>query len=88
MMVAMRSRLFSITRVAMMAGTAQAYAESSGMNDLPCKPELRHRAVGDESGAGEIAGVFENTDEQEQQQNLRQEDDHGSDAAPDAIDDE
>ena len=37
-MVAMRSRLFSMVRVAMMAGTAQAYAESSGMKLLPCRP--------------------------------------------------
>ena len=37
-MVAMRSRLFSMVRVDMIAGTAQAYAESSGMNDFPCNP--------------------------------------------------
>ena len=37
--VAMRSRLFSMVRVAMMAGTAQAYAESSGMKLLPCRPK-------------------------------------------------
>ena len=36
--VAMRSRLFSMVRVAIMAGTAQPYAESSGMKLLPCKP--------------------------------------------------
>ena len=40
MMVAMRSRLFSMVRVAMMAGTAQAYAESRGMNDFPCRPNF------------------------------------------------
>src|SRR5438128_1132094 len=34
-MVAMRSRLFSIVRVDMIAGTAQAYADRSGMNDFP-----------------------------------------------------
>src|SRR5690348_9187412 len=33
--VAMRSRLLGIVRVAMMAGTAHAYAESKGMNDFP-----------------------------------------------------
>ena len=36
--VASRSRLFSIVRVAMIAGTAQAYAESSGINALPFSP--------------------------------------------------
>src|SRR5664279_2287581 len=34
-MVAMRSRLLSMVRVAMIAGTAHAYAESSGMKLLP-----------------------------------------------------
>ena len=38
-MVANRSRLLSIVRVAMMAGTAHAYAESSGMKLLPCRPK-------------------------------------------------
>src|SRR3974377_455899 len=37
-MVAMRSRLLSMVRVAMMAGTAQAYAERSGMKLLPFSP--------------------------------------------------
>ena len=39
-MVANRSRLFSMVRVAMMAGTAQAYAERRGMKDFPCRPTL------------------------------------------------
>ena len=34
----MRSRLFSMVRVAMMAGTAHAYADSSGMKLLPFRP--------------------------------------------------
>ena len=37
--VASRSRRFSMTRVAMMPGTAQATDESSGMNDLPLSPQ-------------------------------------------------
>ena len=56
------------------------------MNDLPCRPTRRHGAVGDQGGAREIAGVLEDADEEEQQQDLRQEDDHGADAAPDAVD--
>ena len=36
--VARRSRRFSITRVAMIPGTAHANDESRGMNDLPLKP--------------------------------------------------
>ena len=39
MMVARRSRLFSMVRVAMIAGTAQAYAESSGIKALPFNPK-------------------------------------------------
>ena len=38
MIVASRWRLFSITRVAMMPGMAQAKLESSGMNERPCSP--------------------------------------------------
>ena len=39
--VATRSRLFSIVRVERIAGTAHAYADKSGMNDLPCNPARR-----------------------------------------------
>ena len=56
------------------------------MNDLPCSPTLRHGAVGDQGGARQVAGVFQDADEQEQQQHLRQEDDHRADAVPDAVD--
>src|SRR5216683_2840901 len=38
-MVANRSRRFSMTRVAMMPGTAQATDESIGMKDLPLSPQ-------------------------------------------------
>src|SRR5437870_12682660 len=38
-MVARRSRRFSITRVAMMPGTAHATDDSIGMNDLPLNPQ-------------------------------------------------
>ena len=75
-MVAMRSRLFSMVRVAMIAGTAQPYAESSGMKLLPCKPDARHGAVGDQRGARQVAGILQDADEEEQQQHLRQENDH------------
>ena len=40
MMVARRSRRFSMVRVDMIAGTAQAEAESSGINDFPCNPNF------------------------------------------------
>ena len=38
--VAMRSRRFGIVRVAMMPGIAQAYDDSSGMNERPDSPTL------------------------------------------------
>ena len=37
--VASRSRRFSMTRVAMIPGTAQATEDSIGMNDLPLRPQ-------------------------------------------------
>ena len=56
------------------------------MNDLPCSPNLRHGAVRDQRGARQIAGIFQDSDEQEQQQDLRQEHDHRTHAAPDPVD--
>ena len=41
MMVAIRSRRFGMTRVAMMPGTAQAKLEIIGMIDCPDKPTER-----------------------------------------------
>ena len=40
-MVRSRSRGFSMTRVDMMAGIAQAWAESIGTNALPGRPKRR-----------------------------------------------
>ena len=37
--VARRSRRFSMTRVERIAGTAHATLDSSGMNDLPLRPQ-------------------------------------------------
>ncbi len=44
-----------------------------------------HDAVGDERGAGEVAGVFEDADEEEEQKDLREEDEDGLDAVPEAV---
>ena len=44
-----------------------------------------HDTVGDQRGAGEVAGVFEHSDEEEEQQDLRQEDEHGLHAVPQAV---
>ena len=56
------------------------------MKRLALEPDARHGAVGDEGGAGQVAGVFEQPDKQEQQNDLRQEDEHRADARPDALD--
>jgi hypothetical protein len=47
-----------------------------------------HDAVGDERGAGQVAGVFEDSDEEKEQQDLGQEDEHGADALPCAVEQE
>ena len=47
-----------------------------------------HDAIGDEGGAGEVAGVFKDADKEEEQQDLRQKDEHGGDALPRAVEDE
>ena len=44
-----------------------------------------HHAVGDQRGAGQVAGIFENADEKKQQQNLREEDQNRADAFPHAV---
>ena len=44
-----------------------------------------HDAVGDQRGAGQVAGVFQHADEEEEQQDLRQEDQHGLHAVPQAV---
>ena len=44
-----------------------------------------HDAIGDERGARQVAGVFEDADEEEQQENLGEEDEHGGDAFPHAV---
>ena len=62
-MVAMRSRLFSMVRVAMIAGTAQAYAESSGMKTLALQPDSRHGAVGDQRRARQVCKYPKTPDE-------------------------
>jgi hypothetical protein len=35
-----------------------------------------HHAVGDQRGAREVTGIFQNSDKQKQQQDLRQKDQH------------
>ena len=47
-----------------------------------------HDAIGDQCGAGQVAGVFEDSDEEEEQKDLRQEDEHRADAFPHAVEQE
>ena len=55
MMVARRSRLEGMVRVAMMPGIAQAKLDSSGMNARPERPDLAHQPVEHEGRARQIA---------------------------------
>ena len=41
MIVTVRSRVDSMVRVAMIAGTEQPKPSTSGTNDRPCRPNLR-----------------------------------------------
>ena len=52
---------------------------------LAVESDGAHDAVGDERGAGQVAGVFEDSDEEKEQKNLRQEDEHRGDALPCAV---
>ena len=50
--------------------------------------DLAHQAVHEEGRARHVAGVFQQADEEEKQQNLRQEDDDRADALDDAVDEQ
>ena len=52
---------------------------------LAVEADGTHDAVGDERGAGQVAGVLQNADEEEEQQDLGQEDEHRLDAVPQAV---
>ena len=52
---------------------------------LAVEADGAHHAVRDERGAGEIAGVFQDANEEEEQQDLRQEDEDGLHAVPQAV---
>ena len=66
-------------------GNGAGVGGEQGNEGLAVESDGAHDAVGDERGAGQVAGVFEDSDEEEQQQNLRQEDEHGGDALPCAV---
>ena len=69
-----------------MAGMAQAWAESNGMNALPGKPEPAHDFVHHKRGARQITGVFQQRKREKQNADLRQEHEYATNAANDAID--
>ena len=57
--VTSRSRGFSITRADMMAGIAQACAESIGTNALPGRPNRRMILSITNAARAQVAGVFQ-----------------------------
>ena len=85
-MVASRSRRFSMTRVAMMPGTAQANDDKQRNKRLAAQPHAGHQPVHQERGPGHVAAVLQERDEEKQNQYLRQEDHDGADAANHAVD--
>ena len=69
-----------------MPGIAQAKLDSSGMNARPDSPTLAITPVHQERRADHVAARLEHEDEEEQDQDLRQEHDHRTDAFDHAID--
>ena len=53
---------------------------------LAVQSHTRHGAVGDDGRTRQVAGILKNSDHQEQQQNLREEDQHRAGSLPDAVD--
>ncbi len=53
---------------------------------LSVQADLCHHLVGDHRGSRQVAGIFQNADDEEEKQNLRQKDQHRSGALPDSVD--
>ncbi len=75
-----------MVRVAMMPGIAQAKLDSSGMKARPDSPTLPISRSSKKRGARQVPGVFEQQDEKEQDDDLRQEHQHAADAGQHAVD--
>ena len=69
-------------------GDGAGIGREQGDEGLAVEADGAHDAVGDEGGAGEVAGVFEDSDEEEEQENLGEENENRGDAFPDAVEDE
>ena len=82
-MVASRSRMFGMVRVAMIPGPYRRNDDSSGMNAAR-EAHAAHHAI--QQAARQIATVLRSEDEEEQDQDLRQEHQHAADAGDDAVD--
>jgi hypothetical protein len=55
------------------------------MKAFPFKSHAAHGAVRNERRARQVAGIFQQSDKQEQQKDLGQEHQHGTHALPEAI---
>ena len=77
-----------MTRVDMIAGMAQAWADKQRHERLARQPDAVHQAIHDERRAGHVAGVFQQRQHEEQQADLRQEHQHAADAADQPVGDE
>ena len=84
-MVASRSRGDGMVRAAMMPGTAHAEHESNTTNERPLKADPAHDAVDDERRARHVAHVFQQVDQREQDDDLRQKHEYRADSGDDAV---
>ncbi len=80
-----RSRRLSRVRVAITAGTLQPKPEDHRDERLAGKADGPHEAVHDEGGAGHVAGIFKERQEEEQEGDHRHEGRDGLDAGADAA---
>ena len=66
----MRSRLFSIVRVAMVAGSATVCRKQRD-EALALQADPRHGAVGNQRRAGQVSRILQDSDKEDQEKNLR-----------------
>ncbi len=69
-------------------GNRAGIGGEQGDEGLAVESDGAHDAVGDERGAGQVAGVLEDSDEEKQQKNLGEENEDGGDALPRAVEEQ
>ena len=88
MIVIRRSLSFSIVREAMIPGTPQPEPISIGIKDLPERPNLRNTSIHDEGNSCHVSASFQECQEDEQDQDLRNESENRTKTCYDTIQDQ